>query len=117
MKSYAMPPKEFARTARLTEQYGTDLLCIVDSAGGMLTHELEDYFAATRDATELSLGFHGHDNLGLANANSLRAVELGAEIIDTSLQGLGRSADRGHRVLELVGKIRNKGLVGALSLV
>ncbi len=92
MKSYAMAPAEFAKAAQLTEKYGTDLLCIVDSAGGMLTHELEDYFAATQDATELSLGFHGHDNLGLANANSLRAVELGAEVIDTSLQGLGRSA-------------------------
>jgi len=92
MKSYAMEPAQFAEMARLTEKYGTDLLCIVDSAGGMLTGDLEDYFTATRDLCDLALGFHGHDNLGLANANSMRAVELGASVIDTSLQGMGRSA-------------------------
>lgn len=100
MKSYAMEPKEFAETARLTQKFGTDLLCVVDSAGGMLPNELEDYFQATKDACDLALGFHGHNNLGLANANSMRAVELGAEVIDTSLQGMGRSA--GNACTEIV---------------
>ena len=38
------------------------------------------------------LGFHGHNNLGLAVANSLMCAEAGIQIIDTSLQGFGRSA-------------------------
>ena len=44
MKSYAMDPKEFAQQALVTREFGTDILCIVDSAGGMLTNEMEDYF-------------------------------------------------------------------------
>ena len=40
----------------------------------------------------MQIGFHGHNNLDLAVANSLRAIELGAAIVDTSLQGFGRSA-------------------------
>lgn len=92
MKSYTLDPAEFAEYARMAEQLGADVLCIVDSAGGMLTDEIEQYFAAVSAVSKIPLGFHGHNNLELAVANSLRAVELGAVIIDTSLQGLGRSA-------------------------
>lgn len=92
MKSYTMEPKKFAAQAKLSQKYGTDLLCVVDSAGGMLQGELERYFRAVQDLCDVPLGFHGHDNLGLAVSNSLRAVELGAAVVDSSLQGMGRSA-------------------------
>jgi isopropylmalate/homocitrate/citramalate synthase len=58
----------------------------------MLGNELEAYFRAVRDVCDIQLAFHGHNNLGLAVAHSLRAVELGAVIVDTTLQGLGRSS-------------------------
>jgi len=64
----------------------------VDSAGGMLTRDMEAYFRAVRDVCDVRIGFHGHDNLGLGVANAVRAAELGAAIVDTSLQGMGRSA-------------------------
>ena len=92
MKSYAMEPREFAQMARLTREYGSDVLCVVDSAGGMMTADVEAYFEAVREVTDIPLGFHGHNNLELAVANTLRAVEMGAAVVDTSLQGLGRSA-------------------------
>lgn len=92
MKSYTMEPDQFAEKARLAQSYGADALYIVDSAGGMLTDELEEYFRAVKDRCDIRLGFHGHNNLDMAVANSLRAVELGASIIDTSLQGMGRGA-------------------------
>ena len=100
MKSYVMDPKNFAEKARLTRQFGSDLLCVVDSAGGMFPNELGSYFAAVRDVCDIPLGFHGHANLGLAIANTLKAIELGASFVDTSLQGLGRSA--GNAATELV---------------
>lgn len=92
MKSYAMEPEQFAEKAKLTQEYGSDLLYMVDSAGGMLPSDVEQYFHAVQDACDIPLGFHGHDNLGFTVANSLRAVQLGAQIVDTSLQGMGRSA-------------------------
>lgn len=92
MKSYTMPPGEFAKKAVITQKYGADLLCVVDSAGGMLPSDIESYFKVAKELCDIPLGYHGHNNLGLAVANSLRAVELGAVVIDTSLQGLGRSA-------------------------
>ena len=39
----------------------------------------------------MKLGFHGHNNLGLAVSNSVFCAELGFDMIDTSMQGLGRS--------------------------
>lgn len=92
MKSYALSPKEFAKTVLLSESYGADMIYLVDSAGGMFPKDIEDYYYAIRDVSDITLGFHGHDNLGFAVANSLKAVEVGFEFIDTSLQGLGRSA-------------------------
>jgi 4-hydroxy-2-oxovalerate aldolase len=92
MKSYAMAPVEFAARAVRTQQFGSDMVYIVDSAGGMLTSEMEEYIKAVQDACNLEIGFHGHNNLDLAVANSLRAIELGVAVVDTSLQGLGRSA-------------------------
>jgi 4-hydroxy-2-oxovalerate aldolase len=92
MKSYTVDPAEFARNASLSESYGADVVYVVDSAGGMLTRDMESYFRAVQDTCGIATGFHGHDNLGLGVANAVRAVELGADIIDASLQGMGRSA-------------------------
>jgi len=93
MKSYVSEPTEFAKYALEAERYGSDLVYIVDSAGGMFPEEIENYVYAIRERSQtLRLGFHGHNNLGMGVANSLKALELGVEIIDTSLQGFGRSA-------------------------
>ncbi len=100
MKSYAMAPKDFAKQVKLSESYGVDGVYIVDSSGGMFPHQIEAYFNAIREVSELKVGFHGHDNLGLAVSNALYAADLGIELIDTSLQGLGRSA--GNASTELV---------------
>ena len=92
MKSYVVDPAEFARKAKLSEKYGTDVVYVVDSAGGMMTRDMEAYFRAVQESCNVAIGFHGHDNLGLGVANAIRAVELGADIVDASLQGMGRSA-------------------------
>lgn len=109
MKSYAMEPKKFAEKASLSRKYGSDVLCIVDSAGGMLAADLENYFQSVQDACDIPLAFHGHNNLGLAVSHSLHAIELGAVIVDGSLQGIGRSA--GNAATEiLVVALRRMGI-------
>lgn len=93
MKSYVSSPKEFTKYALAVEEVGADLIYLVDSAGGMFPHNVKDYMQTIRSKSKtIRIGFHGHNNLGLAAANSLVAYENGAAIIDTSLQGFGRSA-------------------------
>jgi 4-hydroxy 2-oxovalerate aldolase/long-chain acyl-CoA synthetase len=92
MKSYAMSPKKFAEQVKLSEKYGVDMVYIVDSAGGMFADDVERYYRAVRKITDLPIGFHAHDNLGLAVSNSLAAADMGVDFLDSSLQGLGRSS-------------------------
>jgi 4-hydroxy 2-oxovalerate aldolase len=93
MKSYLVTPDKFGAQAQRCYDWGASVVYIVDSAGGMLPNEIRAYIEAARSANpKASLGFHGHNNLGLAVANSLLCAELGVQVIDTSLQGLGRSA-------------------------
>ena len=93
MKSYAAPVDVFVKQAMKCVGYGAQCVYIVDSAGGMLPTEIMDYADALRDAspTRVSLGFHGHNNLGLGVANALMCVGAGFDVIDTTLQGIGRS--------------------------
>ncbi|WP_269583969.1 4-hydroxy-2-oxovalerate aldolase [Roseibium sp. Sym1] len=90
MKSYTRPPAEFAQACATAGAFGADIAYLVDSAGNMLPQTIEDYVNETKNVTDVALGFHGHNNLGLANANALKAMELGVEVIDSSLQGMGR---------------------------
>lgn len=92
MKSYAAEPEYLAKQVLKSQSYGADVAYVVDSAGCMLPEQLENITKAIRKHSDISLGFHGHDNLGMALANSLKAAELGYEYIDCSLQGLGRSS-------------------------
>lgn len=93
MKSYVISPEGFGRVAARAADLGSQLVYLVDSAGGMLPSEIRAYIHAVRaEVTGLPLGFHGHNNLGLAVANSLVCAEEGVDIVDTSLQGLGRSS-------------------------
>lgn len=108
MKSYAMEPAKFAEKVKLSEKYGADIIYIVDSAGGMFSDNIMNYYKAIRKISDIPIGFHGHDNLGLAVSNSLAAVEMGIELVDSSLQGLGRSS--GNACTEiLVAALKKKG--------
>ncbi|MCD4651647.1 MAG: 4-hydroxy-2-oxovalerate aldolase [Candidatus Cloacimonetes bacterium] len=92
MKSYAVKPDKFVYYTALAQEYGADVAVLVDSAGGFVPDDIEAYFQASQAGCDIGLGFHGHNNLGLANANSLKAWQLGAAVVDCSLKGLGRSA-------------------------
>jgi len=92
MKTYVLSADEVGEKAALSASFGSDVVCVVDSAGGMMMEDVSGYFNAIKKRTNTKIGFHGHNNLGLAIANTLKAIELGAYVVDTSVRGLGRSA-------------------------
>ena len=92
MKSYVMTPEQMTEKVLLVEQYGADAAYIVDSAGCMIPDDIAAFYDAIRKRSGIRLGFHGHDNLGMAIANSFEACRKGYALVDTSLQGLGRSS-------------------------
>jgi 4-hydroxy 2-oxovalerate aldolase len=91
MKSYAAPVEEFAKQAAKCVEYGAQCVYIVDSAGGMRPRDVRAYVHALCQASDVDIGFHGHNNLGRGIENAMMCADMGIKIIDTSLQGLGRS--------------------------
>ena len=101
MMAHMASPERLVREARLMEAYGANCIYVTDSAGYMLPDEVMEKVGAVRTALqpETELGFHGHHNLAMGVANSLAAVECGANRIDAAAAGLGAGA--GNTPLEV----------------
>lgn len=109
MKAYAISPEELGMMAQKSAGYGADIITIVDSAGGMMPEDVEAYFREIKKCTSIPVGFHGHNNLGMAIANSLKAAEMGAAIVDTSIRGMGRSSGNATTEIFLLA-LKRKGI-------
>jgi 4-hydroxy-2-oxovalerate/4-hydroxy-2-oxohexanoate aldolase len=88
--------------ARLMESYGANCIYVTDSAGYMLPDDVKERLGAVRDALrpETELGFHGHHNMAMGIANSIAAIEAGANRIDAAAAGLGAGA--GNTPMEIL---------------
>jgi 4-hydroxy-2-oxovalerate aldolase len=106
MKSYAVPPDRLVELSKLGESFGAQVVSLVDSAGTMLPEDVRTYISRMKDALVVDVGFHGHDNLALGMANVLAAIEAGAAVVDTTLQGIGRGG--GNPVTEILVAILHK---------
>ena len=92
MMSHMAPVEKLVEQAKLMESYGADTIYVVDSAGALLPNEVKDRIKALRQELTVNIGFHGHNNLSLAMANTLVAIEEGATRIDGSIRCLGAGA-------------------------
>jgi 4-hydroxy-2-oxovalerate aldolase len=92
MMAHMAPVEKLVEQAKLMESYGADVVYVVDSAGALLPHEVRDRIRALKQHVGVEIGFHGHNNLSLAMANSLVAIEEGATRIDGSVRCLGAGA-------------------------
>lgn len=83
-----------------------DILNLVDSYGSSSPKQIGDCMKMWRErfprGSGIILGYHGHNNLSLAFANALTAIENGAEIIDATVTGMGRGAGNLQTEIALV---------------
>ncbi|MFT6285917.1 MAG: 4-hydroxy-2-oxovalerate/4-hydroxy-2-oxohexanoate aldolase [Halieaceae bacterium] len=101
MMAHMIEADELVTQLKLMESYGANCVYITDSAGYMLPDDVASRVALARQELkpETELGFHGHHNMAMGIANSLAAVEAGANRIDGSMAGLGAGA--GNTPLEV----------------
>ncbi|KKX56171.1 4-hydroxy-2-oxovalerate aldolase [Brevibacillus borstelensis] len=92
MMAHMAPPAKLAEQAKLMESYGADVVYIVDSAGALLPDQVAERVRALKESLEVPVGFHAHNNLSLAMANTLAAIKEGATRIDGSVRCLGAGA-------------------------
>ncbi|MFG6402485.1 hypothetical protein [Microbacterium sp. P04] len=90
---------DIMRAAGGAMDLGAEVFYVVDTSGSMTPIDVARLTsAAVQAAPTLAVGFHGHDNLGFAVANSVAAFDSGATLIDASLGGTG--AGGGNTPLE-----------------
>lgn len=92
MMAHSVPVEKLVEQAMLMESYGAEAVYVTDSAGALLPHEVRERVKALKENLNIEVGFHAHNNLSLAVANTLVAIEEGATRIDGSVRCLGAGA-------------------------
>ena len=89
MMSHMISADELVEYAKMIEDYGADALYFADSAGALTMDDIVERISKLNEAISIPIGVHAHNNLGLGTANALMAAKLGANFIDSTLEGLG----------------------------
>lgn len=78
--------------ARKMQEYGAKGVIIMDSAGASTPELVKRTITTLTDNLSMEVGFHAHNNLGLAVSNTYEAILCGATIVDATLRGFGAGA-------------------------
>jgi 4-hydroxy 2-oxovalerate aldolase len=94
MMAHSIPPGELAVQAKIMADAGCQCVYVVDSAGALILDEVTDRILAVREAVgpDTQVGFHGHQNLSLAVANTILAIRAGAVQVDGCVRAFGAGA-------------------------
>ena len=92
MMSHMIDKELLLEEARKMESYGAEAVVLMDSAGNYLVGDVQDKVGHLVQKLSVPVGFHAHNNLGLAIANSVAAAECGATILDGCARGFGAGA-------------------------
>jgi len=71
------------------EKMGADSICIKDMSGILMPYEAEKLVKGIKENVSLPIQIHSHFTSGIANQTYMKAIEAGADIIDTAISPLG----------------------------
>lgn len=80
----------FERIAKRSDL--VDYVALVDSYGACYPSEVAEHTRLAKQILPMPVGFHGHDNMTLAFANSIAALGAGGDMVDATITGMGRGA-------------------------
>jgi 4-hydroxy 2-oxovalerate aldolase len=100
MMSHMISPTLLLEQARKMESYGAEGVVFMDSSGHYLPEDVRQRVDLLVNELSIAVGFHAHNNLGLAIANSITAAEAGATLLDGCARGFGAGA--GNAQLEVL---------------
>ena len=78
----------FVKYAKALEETGADSICIKDMAGLLVPYETDDLVKALKETVKIPIQVHSHFTAGIADMVMLKAIEAGADVIDTAMSPL-----------------------------
>jgi 4-hydroxy 2-oxovalerate aldolase len=75
--------------ARLMHKNGATAVILMGSSGNFILREVSERVEAVKNILEIEVGFHAHNNLGVAVSKAAGASQPGAKNIDGASMGLG----------------------------
>ena len=106
MMQHTISDEEILEQAQKMESYGANGIILMDSAGASLPDMVSKGVDYLKNHLNIEVGFHAHNNLGMAVANSIAAIQAGADIVDGTVRAFGAGA--GNAQLEVVGIVLEK---------
>lgn len=121
MMSHMASPQRLLEEVKKMESYGARGVVLMDSAGAFLPEDVEEKISLLVENTNIRIGFHAHNNLSMAIANTLAAIRCGASIVDGTLCGFGAGAGNCQlevlvAILQKQGKLKNIDLYKLLDV-
>ena len=94
----------YADLAKTYAEFGADSICIKDMSGLLKPYEAYDLVLAIKKACDLPIEIHSHATTGLSVATELKAVEAGADVLDTAISSMsmGTSHSPTETVVEML---------------
>lgn len=86
--------KYYVTLAIKMEKMGVDSICIKDMSGILLPYVAEELVKALKHSVKVPIVIHSHFTSGLANQTYMKAIEAGADIIDTAISPLGNGTSQ-----------------------
>ena len=106
--SYAVTPyhtvEKYAELAQTYAEFGADSICIKDMSGLLKPYDAFELVTAIKKAVDLPIEIHSHATTGLSVATELKAVEAGADILDTAISSMsmGTSHSPTETIVEML---------------
>lgn len=92
MMYHMASPERIMEEAQKMQSYGVQGIILMDSAGASTPEMVKKYISMLYDNLHVAIGFHSHNNLGVAVTDAYIALEEGASIIDGTIRGFGAGA-------------------------
>ncbi|MFJ8258284.1 aldolase catalytic domain-containing protein [Peribacillus asahii] len=96
----SVPEHQLIEAFKMVQESSVDVVYIVDSFGSLdptdIEHQVKKFQAMIPNK---QLGIHTHNNMQLAFANTLTAMQNGVTFLDSSVYGMGRAAGNCHTEL------------------
>lgn len=86
---YKANPRYALRVLEAAEEAGADWIVLCDTNGGSLPHEVYDIVKTTVEHLKTPVGIHPHNDSGVAVANTLAAIQAGAQQVQGTINGIG----------------------------